>query len=283
MLKKGLKFAMALTIGAIVHSSGSWAQQEFTLELPDGATIDFVWVAPGTFTMGRPAVDDDGFVLDSTERQVTISRGYWLGKYEITQAQWESVMGDNQSHFSGPNLPADSISWFDVQDFVIQLNQAAGDSVFRMPTEAEWEYAARAGTTTRWAFGDDINLVEDYAWFGGNAGLMTHEVGSKLPNAWGFYDMYGNVWEWVQDWHSDSYYKTAPSIDPPGPEKGFLTRVLKSCFFNCGAGGMVPSGRSKASDTFRFNHVGGRILRMGEPPTAIETKAWGQLKRKLEH
>ena len=134
---------------------------ELTVDLPGGATMKFVRIEPGTFMMGSNEWPQ--------QHQVTISKGFYLGKYEITQAQWQDVMGttpwDGQRNVqNSPNHPAVYISWNDVQAFVHQLNQVAGDSLYRLPTEAEWEYACRAGTTTRWSFGDDESLVEDYAW-----------------------------------------------------------------------------------------------------------------------
>ena len=258
----------------------AFAQARARIALPGGPAMEFVWIAPGTFTMGIPPFEGGPNDGRGTQRETTISRGFWLGRFEITQAQWEGVMGDNPSHFSGrADLPVDSVSWVDLQAFIGALNAAAGDSLFRLPTEAEWEYAARSGTTTTWAFGDDEGLVGDYAWYGENSDLQTHPVGTRRPNPWGLYDMYGNLWEWVQDWHSDFYWKEAPAVDPPGPASGFLTRVLKSCFFNCGPLGMTPSNRSKASATFRFNHVGGRLLYRGGPPaTAAPATGWGALK-----
>ena len=167
------------------------------------------WIEPGTFLMGAA---DLGF----TEHEVTISRGFYLGKYEITQGQWESVMGSNPSYFGGSNRPVEQVSWNDVQEFIGRLNEAAGEEVYRLPTEAEWEYACRAGTTTRWSFGDDEGQLGEYAWYtGNNSPYGTKEVGTKRPNPWGLYDMHGNVWEWCQDWYGS--YTSDSQIDPAGP------------------------------------------------------------------
>ena len=131
-----------------------------------------------------------------------------MGKFEVTQAQWETVMGNNPSWFKGANRPVEQVSWNDAQAFLKKLNAASVQ--FRLPSEAEWEYAARAGTQTAYAFGDDPNQLGKYAWFDDNSGNETHSVGQKKPNGFGLYDMHGNVWEWVADtWHDN--YTGAPN------------------------------------------------------------------------
>lgn len=141
---------------------------------------------------------------------VKIEKAYYLGNYEVTQKQWREVMGINPSNFKGDNLPVENVSWNDAQDFVKKLNEKEGTDKYRLPSEAEWEYAARAWTTTRYSFGNDDSDLGDYAWYNYNSGRKTHPVGQKQPNPWGLYDMHGNVWEWVQDeWHSD--YDGAPT------------------------------------------------------------------------
>lgn len=137
-------------------------------------------------------------------------------------------MGTTPSHFKGDNLPVERVSWNDCQAFIQKLNRMAlGVGIFRLPTEAEWEYACRAGTTTQFYWGDDPNYsqIGDYAWYWDNSGIRTHEVGLKLPNAWGLYDMSGNVWEWCQDWWS-SLYPSGDQVDPTGEESGSY-RVLR--------------------------------------------------------
>ena len=137
----------------------------------------------------------------------------------MTQGQWQAVMGSNPSQFTGdPNRPVENVSWDDVQEFIRRLNAREGGATYRLPTEAEWEYAARAGTTTRWSFGDDASQLGRYAWHDGNAGGQTHPVGQLQPNPWGLYDMHGNVWEWVQDWYGK--YASGTAVDPAGPSSG---------------------------------------------------------------
>ena len=172
--------------------------------------IGFVLIPAGTFAMGSQD--------DCPIHQVTISQPFYLGKYTVTQAQWTALMGKNLSKFPGENHPVDNVSWEDVQEFIRRLNAREGGSWYRLPTEAEWEYAARAGSTTLYSFGDGEGQLGQYAWYAANAGGTTHPVGQLRPNAWGLCDMHGNVWEWVQDWYSA--YTTESVTDPRGPSSG---------------------------------------------------------------
>ena len=180
---------------------------------------DFVRIPPGKFQMGSKSseADDD----ERPRTRVTISRGFYLGKYEVTQGQWEAVMGSNPSWFDecGPNCPVEKVSWEDVQEFIRKLNAAAGGNRYRLPTEAEWEYAARAGT-----MGDRYGNLDAIAWYEDNSGNRTHPVGQKEPNAWGLHDMLGNVREWVGDWYGP--YPGGSVTDPRGPGSGWL-RVVR--------------------------------------------------------
>ncbi len=189
-----------------------------TIMLPGGATMEMIYVAPGTFTMGSPT-SEDGHDDNEKQHQVTLTKGYWLGKYEVTQAQWESVMGENPSRFKGENFPVENVSWEECQRFISEINSQQNCGA-RLPTEAEWEYACRAGTTGPYAGNGDLG---DMGWYGGNSGNGTHPVGQKQANAWGFYDMHGNVYEWCEDWHGD--YGSA-TTNPVGPASGEF-RVLR--------------------------------------------------------
>ena len=255
-----------------------------TFDLPGGATIEMVWIKPGTFMMGW-----EERLYERPVHEVTISRGFWLGKYEITQVQWESVMGTRPwvgQRFSknvrdNPDHPAVYISWDDVQAFVAKLNQAEGAEVYRLPTEAEWEYACRAGTTTRWSFGDDESQLGNYAWYDDNAWNVgeayAHAVGTKLPNPWGLYDMHGNVWEWVQDWYGS--YSGDPETDPAGPATGSARVVRSGTFFgNWFWGSSLRGSRAPDYVTFSF---GARLLRM-EVETPVSPSTWGQVKSLLK-
>lgn len=185
-----------------------------SIDLGDGVKLELVLIHAGSFQMGSNQNDYD----ESPAHRVTLSRPYYLGKYEITQEQWEKVMGENPSHFKGANLPVENVSWEDCQRFVAALQKKTGRR-FALPTEAQWEYACRAGTTTSYSFGDDESQLENYAWFASNSELKTHPVGRKKPNPWGLYDMHGNVFEWCADWYVESYPKE-DVVDPVGPTTG---------------------------------------------------------------
>jgi len=186
--------------------------KNFTIPLSDTVNLDMIWVKPGTFIMGSPA-DELGRWDDETQRSVKISQGYWLGKYEITQAQYKAVTGENPSYFEGDNLPVERVSWNDATNFCAKLTEiekAAGrlpaGYEYVLPTEAQWEYACRAGTTT--ALNSGKNLTDmfecsnmgEVGWYYCNSDDKTHPVGEKPANTWGFYDMHGNVFEWCLDW-----------------------------------------------------------------------------------
>jgi len=200
------------------------------------APTNLVFIPPGTFRMGSPTneVDREPFpgIVEGPQTAVTISKGFWMGKYLVTQGEYLAVMGSNPSAFKGdPNRPVESVSWFNATNYCGKLTQSertAGristNSVYRLPTEAEWEYACRAWTSTRFSYGDDpgyTNLTQ-YAWYDANSLATTHPVGQKLPNPWGLYDMHGNVPEWCQDWYAP--YRGGIAIDPQGPATG-STRI----------------------------------------------------------
>ena len=196
--------------------------QVASLTLPGGTKMEMIYVAAGTFVMGSQT-SEEGRYDSEAQHQVTLTKDYWLGKYEVTQAQWESVMGENPSRCKGGNCPVENVSWEDCQRFIrkINLQQHCGA---RLPTEAEWEFACRAGSTG--PYGGNGNL-EDMGWYGDNSDGGTHPVGQKQANAWGFYDMHGNVYEWCEDWYGD--YGSA-ATDPAGPASGGGRVVRSGCW-----------------------------------------------------
>ena len=194
-------------------------------EITNDLGMTFVLIPAGTFMMGSPANEKDRFG-DEQQHQVTISRPFNLQTTPVTQGQWERVMGDNPSYFKecGEDCPVEQVSWGDAQEFITKLNQMEKTDKYRLPTEAEWEYACRAGSTTRFCFGNDEAGLGEYGWYRDNFRGKTHPVGKKKPNAWGLYDMHGNVWEWCQDWYGE--YPAGSVSDPTGPHSGTY-RVLR--------------------------------------------------------
>ncbi len=189
--------------------------ERVALELGEGVKMEFVLIHPGSFTMGTTSHDYD----EAPPHGVTLSQPFYLGKFEVTQAQWQRVMGDNPSHFKGPDRPVENVSWEDGQIFLAKLHAATGRN-FALPTEAQWEYACRAGSKTEFCFGDDEAKLVDYGWFATNSELATHPVGKLKPNAWGLHDMHGNVYEWCADWYSEGSYPEGDAVDPVGPATG---------------------------------------------------------------
>jgi formylglycine-generating enzyme required for sulfatase activity len=164
----------------------------------------------GKFNMGSNKYDHEKPIHE------VIVPAFQIGKYPVTQAQYQAVMGNNPSRFSGnPQNPVESVTWFNAQAFCEKLSQLTGKN-YRLPTETEWEYACRAGTKTRFSFGDDESQLGDYAWFNGNSNSATHPVGQKRPNSWGIYDMHGNVWEWCADEYHESYVNKPENIKKNG-------------------------------------------------------------------
>ena len=196
---------------------------------------------------------NDGFENEKPVHRVIVN-DFYMGKTEVTQALWKAVMGNDPSHFKGDNLPVESVSWNDVQEFIVELNRLTGKK-YRLPTEAEWEYAAGGGSKnrTKWAGTDVESLVVNYAWYDSNSGDQTHEVATKFPNSLGLYDMSGNVWEWCNDWYGS--YSSNDQVNPTGASSG-SGRV--------GRGGSWSNGLSICRVAFRYyNEPGIRSLYLG--------------------
>lgn len=209
-----------------VTPNGDETDKELKLELADGVTMDFVFIPPGKFTMGGDRPQKEGDILaDTPKHEVTLTGGFYLGKYEMTQAQYAAVMGKEQGKSArGPDAPVDGVKPSRALLLCDELSAKTGREV-RLPTEAEWEYAARAGSDTRWFFGDDPSKLGEYAWFKDNAEGKSHPVGQKKPNPWGLHDIYGNVAEFVRDEHQEDYYAKSPKVDPVGPSLGTFSNM----------------------------------------------------------
>jgi len=235
-------------------------------EITNSIGMKLVLIPKGTFMMGSPESEEER-QKDRTQHEVTISKDYYLGVYEVTQAQYEKVIGKNPSHFQGAivgnenaDLPVENVSWDDAVEFCKKLSDLPEEKkagrVYRLPTEAEWEFACRAGSTTAYSFGASSKSLDDYAWNVGNSGDQTHPVGEKKANAWGLYDMHGNVWEWCSDWYGQ-YPKGAVS-DPAGPKEG-SSRVYRGGCWDYEAAICRSAYRYWYTPVVRNSHFGFRL------------------------
>ena len=311
MLFGAMAGALVLWVGSAnaEDAAGRVAGEYFTgkeqvVALPGGTQMAFVWIEPGTFQMGSRLPEDEwlkGLEKIALERgdvpvhEVEISAGFWLGKYEVTQEQWGTIMGtmpwrdednaDKELVQSNSSHPAVYISWNDAQELIQRLNSAAGEEVYRLPTEAEWEYACRAGTSTLWSFGNEEGAFSTlwhydndkvsfphYAWYRDNTldrnEKYAHAVGQHRPNAWGLHDMHGNVWEWVQDWYNIDYYERSPRVDPLGPTSSPIVdgvmhgRVMRGGDFTAPVIYLRSASRWAHAPDARSCCVGVRLLRI---------------------
>ena len=198
-----------------------------SIPVKDGISIDMVRVEAGTFTMGATPEMENPWDGEKPTHQVTLTNDYYIGKYEVTQALWQAVMSNNPSYFKGDNLPVEKVSWNDCQEFISKLNTITGKT-FRLPTEAEWEYAARGGKKSKGYQYSGSNNLSDVAWYEDNSGNKTHAVGSKQANELGIYDMSGNVWEWCQDWYGK--YSSSSQTNPTGANSGSYRVYRGGCW-----------------------------------------------------
>jgi eukaryotic-like serine/threonine-protein kinase len=232
------------------------------VEMENSIGVKFMLIPPGEFDMGsteeevaklldqakakkQPSWYIDRLPAEAPKHRVRITKPFYLGRCEVTQAEYERVVESNPSQFKeDPTCPVEKVTWDEASAFCRKLGQLAEEQAagaeYRLPTEAQWEYACRTGTTTKWYSGDDEGAFGEHGWFSANAGGKTHPVGQKSPNAWGLYDMHGNVWEWCRDWWGDHYYATSPMDAPPGPTGG-SERVSRG-------GGWADVACARASD-----------------------------------
>jgi len=219
MRKFAIWCVMLLAMAGTAFSETKEPSKELAVDLGKGVKLEMVLIPAGEFKMGD---DQSGRGFEKPVHKVAITEPFYLGKYEVTQEQWEAVMGNNPSHFKGAKNPVETVSWDDCQAFLGKLNAKIGrqGGKFVLPTEAQWEYACRAGSTSKFCFGDDENQLGEYAFYARNSGGKTHPVGEKKPNAWGLYGMHGNVGEWCRDWYGA--YGTEAVTDPRGPAIGAI-------------------------------------------------------------
>ena len=234
---------------------------------------DMVLINGGTFTMGSPDDEPGRRDDEGPQHQVTVC-SFYMGKYSVTQADYQEVMGVNPSHFNGDNLPVESVSWYNAVEYCNRLSQregltpaytVKGENVkwnrntngYRLPTEAEWEYACRAGTSTRYYSGIS---VDNAGWHNGNSDKQTHPVGEKQGNAWGLYDMHGNVWEWCGDWYGE--YSNGAQTDPLGASSG-TNRMVRGGSWYCNARLLRSAYRRYNTPASRHSHIGFRVAAPG--------------------
>ena len=242
--------------GQTATLSGELTTGTISIPVKDGISIDMLRVEAGTFTMGATAEMKEPYDWEKPAHQVTLANDYYIGKYEVTQVLWQVVMGSNPSLFKGDNLPVEQVSWDDCQEFISKLNRITGKT-FRLPTEAEWEYAARGGKKSRGYQYSGSNNLSDVAWYYDNSGSKTHSVGTKQANELGIYDMSGNVWEWCQDWYGE--YRSSSQVNPTGANSGYY-RVVRGGSWSYNAGGSRLSFRYNGTPDDCYGGLGLRLV-----------------------
>ena len=275
------RVSRTIIVGTMLLSGARATLAEPPRELDNSIAMKFRLIPAGEFTMGSPDSDSGARSTEKPQHRVRITKPFYLGTTEVTQGQYEKVMGKNPSNFkeSGPDASVESVSWDDAQEFCRKLSELAEEKMagrrYRLPTEAEWEYACRADSKTKLCCGDDDSRLGDYAWYSKNSNLKTHEVGQKKPNAWGLYDMHGNTWEWCADRFGSKYYANSPTDDPTGPS-ACSYRVLRGGSWYRNARSCRSASRNARAPDFRFFNIGfrvalvlvesGRIHRTGQSP-----------------
>jgi uncharacterized protein (TIGR02996 family) len=224
-----------------------------------GVGLKLCLVPPGSFRMGSPAGARQVSEWERPAHPVTLTRGFWLGVHPVTQAQWQAVLGPLPPHcnFEGDDLPVHGVAWKSARHFCEKLTRKTGQR-FRLPSEAEWEYACRAGTSTAYCCGDGQELLGEHAWYADNAGDKPHPVGQKRPNAWGIHEMQGGIVEWCADWFGE--YPDQPRTDPTGPADGQM-RVLRGAAWYCYAAHCRSASRARNTPDDAYEGYGFRVVR----------------------
>lgn len=229
------------------------------LDLANGIKLELTLIPSGSFLMGSPPTQVGRSGADAPQHQVTIHKPFYMGVFAVTQEQYAAVTGKEPSRFKGPRNPVEEVSWVDVQEFCRKASQTTGHIV-RLPTEAEWEYSCRAGSTTKYSCGDSVSKLDGVAWYDANSNEKTHPVGEKKPNAWGLYDIHGNVWEWCEDdWHRD--YNGAPADGGPwtSDPRGKM-RVLRGGSWDANFNGCRCACRDDSTPRMSMHIFGFRVV-----------------------
>ncbi len=266
----GVKFLEFLQKSVDAGDASPVPQRSDNSVISNSVGMRFVRIPKGTFLMGSPP-DEEGHIYDEHQHEVTLSRDFYIGVYAVTQRQYQRVIGKNPSRFQGPevknadssNHPVENVSYDDAVEFCRRLSELSDEQAdgrrYRLPTEAEWEYACRAGSKTAFSFGSNATDLGSHAWYAANSNDMTHAVGGKKPNAFGLYDMHGNVEEWCSDWYDAKYYASSPATDPRGPDSGSL-RVFRGGSWRFRLDSLRCADRGYSTPNKRHDEYGIRVV-----------------------
>lgn len=236
------------------HSSEG---ETLTLAVGDDVSFSFCWIPSGSFLMGSPSTEEGHEEIESPQHRIVIARGFRMSSTPVTRNQWAAVIGLLPSTPVDATHPVTEVSWDDAQRFLARLSEVHAPGSFRLPTEAEWEYACRAGSSGRYAGGDSEADLDRMGWYAASSGGATHPVGRKTPNLWGLHDMHGNVFEWCQDW--DDLYALDEQTDPSGPSSGDK-RILRGGCFKCPPPYCRSANRYSAPQDRRSRNLGFRVV-----------------------
>lgn len=254
----GIVFLGACDDGAVSGRLDAKSSEEGSSErLVNSIGMEFRRIPAGTFQMGAA----DGEADERPVHEVEIDAPFYIGSGEVTQVQWEALMDRNPSHFSGRFRPVDSVSWNQAQEFIRRLNEKEDTDLYRLPTEAEWEYAARGGSQTRYYFGHQRDSLSNHAWYSANSDERTHRTEQKSPNAFGLHDVYGNVWEWTRDAYDPTFYQRSPRINPVNTGAPNAPRVIRGAGWFAVSSMMRSANRGWARADIQNSKLGFRLVR----------------------